>query len=1286
MSLEAYACDDLLILDWSCPEGLRPGISIRIDDEAVEKPVLGAEWVEIPRYLLVAWHRGISRRAHPVIQIMDASGQTMARYTASRLPRLSNRLFADCSLPTRIRMEKVLLSRLPSSFPQLKPATFNRLATCLSGPLPYLCRCPDGSLYIRITWMTPAEPGLVNLTVQSTRAARNAESTITGKALTEGGYLHGLIAEPELFFDSGDCCLIGVEPVRRTALRIKKLPDAPEGQSLSQWMDVLLGGYSGNAAALKAFLLLQRGAVRSRLKGWVSGIQAGVLKGGGWNPDQPDQVLNLEILVDDQVVVNVEANLPYASRADDAPVNCGFVHTLDTAQLGDEPHTLTIREPLSGKILPGGRLTWGAGQFDGAFSIEAKGVLRGWVAERCHSYHPLRVRLRVDGIVQTETLARPESSGKRSDFELPLPDVVFDTTLHRITVEVKRTASAGWVGLAQGLGVRTTYQGHIDAISPTRVSGWIVNRTAPDRPVSLDLRFAGRTVAHGQTRILRADVQEKPGYYGFEFSLPTVDKAVNGPLISLHLAGTNVEVLGPSILMTPHDVAIRALSQAATALNRWSDDGESPEPELTLWVRTQVLGKLQTELRRAKTFPARITLDLGSLVRMPDYSRRDPVIDVIVPVYGSRDQTLNCLHSVLDAQTQTPFELIVVDDASPETELREALRELAARNRLTLLENPANQGFVASVNRGMQCHAGRDVVLLNSDTVVADGWLDRLHAAAGREASTGTVTPLSNNATICTVPVPEGMDAASMDALCARVNAGIAVEIPTAVGFCMYIKRRVLDEVGYFNRALWDKGYAEENDFCLKASTLGWRHQAAADVFVWHEGGCSFGDSKDSRILTNLEKLNRIYPDYAPLIQRFEARDPLAPVRNRILRAWLSQRSDRHVLFVIHGLGGGTQVAADTLARSLSEEGYPVLQLLSKSPTHWQMSVQGLPYRLDYATPDRYRQLLDDLRYLGVWHIHYHQTMQFPLQIWQLPEALGVPYDVSLHDYLPICPRINLIGESGYYCGDAQYQPDVCHRCLALNGFDDEAGSDLLLRNKFAEFGQDVRTWRAHYARILARARRVIAPSQTVTDIFHAHFADLAMQVIPHPEVADSLPVTMPARQPGQVVVIGAIGQHKGYDILLGCVRQAAVQGLPLHFTVIGYTRDDATLLQYPNVSITGAYEANQLAERVVASQAGVALFLSPWPETYCFTLSEAWQQGLYPVALDIGAVGERIRANGQGLLLPLHATARTINQALMDLFDGELPPVRYTPPPLAAVTVSHYGWSRLPGQSQVEP
>lgn len=1290
MSLEAYAFDDLLVLYWQRQEKITPGISLQIDQIELPKPVLGAEFVEATSYILASYCKGIARRKDPNIRIVDSSGQILAETTAPKLTKLPASLVAEWSLLTRIRIEKILLIRTPASFPALTPATLGRIAESLIETRVFTCRSPDGKLYVRIPWMPQEEPALLPITLRLAGTSSADSSIACSKALAEGGYLHFFLISPEDHWSKKATYRVELDNVRCAVFKISCLKSPVKAESLQQWMDTLLTDYTGNFAALKAFCLLQLTPPpkpRQRLSGRVTGIRAGSLIGTAWDRERPDQVIPLEISVDDVQIGTVEAHLPNAAQQDGMPINCSFNWPLDSATLGDQPHEIHVRNLATGESLAGSPLYWGPGHYDGEFAINDEGFVTGWVAARSHSVHPLNIRLSIDGEAQAEFCARPLQSSLRHGFSLPVPDVVFDTHLHRLVVEVRREDSTDWVTLAQGMGVKTTYQGHIDFLNTTRLAGWIINRTAPKRPVPLDLRINGNRVAHQRADSQRSDIKQgELSRCGFDFELSGGDWQVNTQVVSLHLAGTPVEVLGPAILATPWDVAIRALTTAAEVLNQADSDGAPYGLETTLWVRTQVITKVLNELKRAKTLPAKLTLDLSSLVRIPEHAEIDPVVDVIVPVYGGKTSTLRCLNSVLNARTDVKYELIVIDDASIEAELVSELRAWATAGRFTLLENSSNIGFVGTVNRGMRLHTGRDVVLLNSDTEVADGWLDRIRAAAHRESNIGTVTPLSNNATICSVPIPdqdnllpETFDVAKMNALCARLNAGVAVDIPTAVGFCMFIKRKVLDEVGYFNEALWGKGYAEENDFCLKSSSLGWRHLAATDVFVWHEGGTSFGDSKESRVLANLDKLSRIYPDYGHRIQRFQAQDPLAVARNRIIIELLRQKADRYVLFVIHGLGGGTQVAADTLAQRLHAEGYGVLELMSLASGQWQVTAEGLPYTLKYHSADRFDRLVEDLKSLEVWHIHYHQTMQFPQAIWTLPENLGIPYDVSLHDYLPICPRITMMDESGYYCEESQYSVENCTRCLRINGFDTDERNQIMLLNKFDEFGGDIRSWREYYAAKLARARRVIAPSQTVADIFQSHFDLHNIQVIPHPE--NTLPGVSTARvlRPNQVVIMGAIGVHKGYDILLQCVRNACKQGLPLHYTVIGYTCDDATLLQYPNVTITGAYQPENLPERIAETQAGVALFLSPWPETYCFALSEAWSQGLYPVALDIGAVGARIRATGQGHLLALHSSAKVINQTLLQLFQSPLPPLDWPAPvDQSSVAETYYGWNSV--------
>ncbi|MCL4690163.1 MAG: glycosyltransferase, partial [Burkholderiales bacterium] len=262
------------------------------------------------------------------------------------------------------------------------------------------------------------------------------------------------------------------------------------------------------------------------------------------------------------------------------------------------------------------------------------------------------------------------------------------------------------------------------------------------------------------------------------------------------------------------------------------------------------------------------------------------MIDVIIPAYRGLAQSRRCLESVLAAPVRAAHEVVVVDDASPEPALSAWLRELAAAGRITLLAHGDNRGFVASVNEGMRLHPGRDVVLLNSDTEVAGDWLDRLAACAAREPRAGTVTPFSTNATIASYPrfcvanaLPPGETVATLDAAFARANAGRSADLPTAVGFCMFISRACLDATGPFDEAAFGRGYGEEVDFCLRAAKDGWRHLLAADVFVFHEGEVSFGQGAAGIREAAQRVIDARHPEFQPRLADFLAREPVRPLR-----------------------------------------------------------------------------------------------------------------------------------------------------------------------------------------------------------------------------------------------------------------------------------------------------------------------------------------------------------------------------------------------------------------------
>jgi GT2 family glycosyltransferase len=268
------------------------------------------------------------------------------------------------------------------------------------------------------------------------------------------------------------------------------------------------------------------------------------------------------------------------------------------------------------------------------------------------------------------------------------------------------------------------------------------------------------------------------------------------------------------------------------------------------------------------------------------------VIDIVIPVYKGLEQTRACIESVLATKRDPRLELVVVDDATPDPAIAEYLRGLSAQGRITLLANEANLGFVQSVNRGMALHADRDVVLLNSDTEVANDWLARLDAAAHSGRDVGTVTPFSNNATICSYPyegwkggLPGMLGLGALDALFAKANARRTIELPTAVGFCMYIRRDCLAAIGPFDAERFGRGYGEENDFCMRAGKAGWRNILAADVFVYHEGSVSFSDERFDLVKAAAPTLIALHPEYPLRVHEFVERDEAGALRAAVDRA-----------------------------------------------------------------------------------------------------------------------------------------------------------------------------------------------------------------------------------------------------------------------------------------------------------------------------------------------------------------------------------------------------------------
>jgi GT2 family glycosyltransferase/glycosyltransferase involved in cell wall biosynthesis len=631
---------------------------------------------------------------------------------------------------------------------------------------------------------------------------------------------------------------------------------------------------------------------------------------------------------------------------------------------------------------------------------------------------------------------------------------------------------------------------------------------------------------------------------------------------------------------------------------------------------------LQGRVRRARTVAAPLPLSQSrpAATYLPSQAAAwlapsGVRVAVVIPVYRGLDETRRCLASVLAHRDGVPAEIIVIDDCSPDPGMSNWLRELAADGSITLLRNDVNRGFVASVNRGMAAAGDRDVVLLNSDTEVPSNWLSRLAGHAYSSPRIGSVTPYSNNATICSWPgvrggaLPPGRSVADMDAAFLAANRGRQVDIPTAVGFCMYIRRDCLEAVGGFDEATFGRGYGEENDFCLRATAAGWQHVLACDTFVFHAGETSFGKDSPERARA-WSLLTARSPHYAAAVARHIEADEAATSRFAATAALFHQAAEPTILVIMHALGGGTDRHVRDVQSAVGSRAN--FLRLEPRPGGLALSAPGLPgHPAAVFGIEQLDELVAVLHSCGIDRVHVHHWLGYDSLLRVLIDRLGVPFDVTIHDYFSICPQINLLPTpASQHCGE----PDAatCNACIAGR----------------PQFGAtNITDWRMRHAWLLNEAERVICPSEDARDRIARYAPHARLQAVSHEPVRqDSWHVRSTPPQPGEpmrIGVIGVIAQHKGLDALAAAI-EAANPG-EFEFVVIGSCNPKLPRHLRHRVTETGPYEEADLQEFLAAARLHAAWFPATWPETYSYTLSAAIDAELPIVAPAMGAFPERL-------------------------------------------------------------
>lgn len=210
---------------------------------------------------------------------------------------------------------------------------------------------------------------------------------------------------------------------------------------------------------------------------------------------------------------------------------------------------------------------------------------------------------------------------------------------------------------------------------------------------------------------------------------------------------------------------------------------------------------------------------------------------IVIVTHNELSYTQQCISSIRQF-TDEPYELVLVDNGSTDG----TVEYLESVSGATVTVNRENRGFPAAANQGIRASRGRQIMLLNNDTVVTTGWLRRLLKALKSDENVGLVGPCSNYvASPQEIPVSyqdlSGVDGFAWD--WGKKNDGRRIDIDRLVGFCLLISRNVIEDIGLLDEQ-FGVGCFEDDDYCRRAKQAGYRVVIATDSFIHHFGSRTF--------------------------------------------------------------------------------------------------------------------------------------------------------------------------------------------------------------------------------------------------------------------------------------------------------------------------------------------------------------------------------------------------------------------------------------------------------------
>jgi GT2 family glycosyltransferase len=645
-----------------------------------------------------------------------------------------------------------------------------------------------------------------------------------------------------------------------------------------------------------------------------------------------------------------------------------------------------------------------------------------------------------------------------------------------------------------------------------------------------------------------------------------------------------------------------------------------------------------------------IELNNAPEINMIKKCNHENLVAVVVPVFNSYLAFKNCYESIINLKHKN-IRLYIIDDKSTDVNLIEFLKvlEKEAPIDITIIRNQINLGYTKSINTILQKIKNdfSSFLLLNSDTYLPSESICKLLNQLESNKDFGMISPLTNSSNLSKVIDLEisnndFSNVEDIDLLCGKLFNSFNCLAPTIDGFCVLISDKVFENCGFFDEIAFPRGYGEENEFSLRAYKRGFKSGIAADTFVYHVGTASFeGSEKEINMSSGIHKLLTLYPNYLKEVNTFKEQTILNTISLLLQKIHnFSGMKSICKVHLIHNFGGGSDRYVKQIIMDDRNSMHIVIMLNQFGDI---FLVDIFNNTRDDNKETKISQSLFFFILSKIGHLHFiiHSTINSPRLINELyvkyPDAKK---SVEIHDFSLLCPRIFLINHKLEYCG----LPEEVHCNECLNSSKNSISSKQ---------NSSIEIYRTERINIINKSDDFVVHSDFSKKIDKYIDSSKIIKIIPEsgssfiPNFSVSTELNSLTRN---LLVVGAISTHKGISNIKKVLDLVDSSGIPLvNIYLFGYFHEDK--ISNSNLIESGQFNTFSEIESFIS---GVPVhgiyFPSNIPETFSFILSDLIRWPIPKIYYNIGAIGERMKSNTDGISLELDVSSAQVAEILMTL------------------------------------